>query len=346
MNVNIEVIKCKYCGGSDMKRYGTYGDTQLWWCTQCERKQTGKDTLPKMRFPNDQIATALRLYYAGLSLDKVQEEFKEQYNTHVAISTLYEWLQEFTNEAVTRANEFKPKVGDEWIADETMLVIRGKTRTGKWVDRYYWLFDIIDSKTRFLLATHISIGRSIGDVQAVMSQAAKKAGKVPRVILTDKMRAYPDGIETIFNGQVRHIRTSPFVDVDHTNLIERFHGTLKDRTKVLRGFKSVDTAKQLLDGWLVYYNFFRDHESLNDKSPAESMGIELPFTSWLDIVKGTKGRVIKPEVQTMIEPSAHSPHDIQAKRKYYAEAKRRQRARQKQQQKPNSQSIIVVPRIK
>jgi ribosomal protein L37AE/L43A len=55
MSVNIEVIKCKYCGGSDMKRYGTYNGTQLWWCPKCERKQTGKDTLLKMRFPNDQI---------------------------------------------------------------------------------------------------------------------------------------------------------------------------------------------------------------------------------------------------------------------------------------------------
>ncbi len=327
-----------------MKRYGTYNGTQLWWCADCERKQTGKDTLLKMRFPNDQIATALRLYYAGLSLDKVQEEFKEQYNTHVAISTLYEWLQEFTNEAVLRVNEFKPKVGDEWIADETMLVIRGKTHTGKWVDRYYWLFDIIDSKTRFLLATHISTGRSIGDVQAVMSQAAKRAGKVPRVILTDKMRAYPDGIETTFNGQVRHIRTSPFVDVDHTNLIERFHGTLKDRTKVLRGFKSVDTAKQLLDGWLVYYNFFRDHESLNDKSPAESMGIELPFTSWLDIVKGTKGRIIKPPVQTpVMQSTAYNSPDTQIKRNYYADAKRRQRARQKSNNL-TSALVIVSPK--
>jgi len=103
MSVNIEVIKCKYCGGSNMERYGHQGSEQLWWCDDCKRKQTGKDTLFKMRYPSDQIATALRLYYAGLSLDKVQDEFKQQYHTHVAISTLYEWLQEFTNETMVRA---------------------------------------------------------------------------------------------------------------------------------------------------------------------------------------------------------------------------------------------------
>ena len=323
MSVNIEVTKCKYCGSTDMKRYGIQSGNQLWWCDKCQRKQTGKDTLFKMRYPSDQIATALRLYYAGLSLDKVQEEFEAQYNTHVAISTLYEWLQEFTNEAIVRANEFKPKVGDVWVADETMITVRGKTPDGKWTDRYYWLLDVIDSKTRFLLATRISPARSIGDVRIVMEQAAKRAGKFPSVILTDRMTSYPDGIQATFKGQVRHIRTKPFVEVDNTNLIERFHGTLKDRTKVLRGFKSVDTAKQLLDGWLVYYNFIRNHESLNDKSPAESMGIPLPFTSWLDIVKNTKERATKPEIQPVAEPSPHRSPDIQIKRRYYTEAQRR-----------------------
>ena len=44
--------------------------------------------------PNDQIATALRLYYEGLSLDAIKEEFEHQFNKNVATSTLYEWIQD------------------------------------------------------------------------------------------------------------------------------------------------------------------------------------------------------------------------------------------------------------
>lgn len=349
MSMNIAAIRCKYCGSTNMKRYGHYDSTQLWWCADCERKQTGKDTLFKMRFPSDQIATALRLYYEGFSLDIIQDEFQQQFNVHIATSTLYEWIQEFTNEAIAKANEFKPKIGDEWIADETALVVRGKENTGRYTHREYYLFDIIDAKSRFVLATHLSATRSIADVQVVMSEAAKRAGKIPKVILTDRLKTYPEGIRITFDGKVQHIQTSPFVEVDHTNLIERFHGTLKDRFKILRGFKSVDTAKQLLDGWLVYYNFFRKHESLDNQSPVEHMNIGIPFTSWLDIVKNTKERVIKLKVQPIVEPMSYRFADVQFRRQYFREAKQRQRARQAKQprpKKPNASSIISLRKPK
>ncbi len=70
----------------------------------------------------------------------------------------------------------------------------------------------------------------------------------------------------------------------NTNLIERFHGTLKARIKVMRGLKKPETALEILDGWLVHYNFFRPHESLGDTTPAEKAGIKFPFKNWLDVV--------------------------------------------------------------
>jgi len=358
MSMNLEAIKCKYCGSSNMKRYGYYEGQQLWWCADCERKQTGKDTLFKMRFENDQIATALRLYYEGLSLDTIKDEFQHQFNKNVATSTLYEWIQEFTNEAITRANKFKPKIGDEWIADETAITVRGKEHTGKKYDSYYWCLDIIDSRSRFLLATRISPTRSIADVEIVMKEAAQRAGKVPSRILTDKMRGYPEGIKIAFNGQVRHIQTSPFVEVDSTNILERFQGTLKDRVKVLRGFKSVDTAKQVLDGWLVYYNFMRPHESLDGESPAGHMHVEMPFNSWLDIIKNTQTRVSKPEVQPTVIPMMHTFETNPELRRQYDrdwyrkhkhnppvyKPRKPKKSTQPKQPKSNVQSMIISPR--
>jgi transposase-like protein len=347
--MNIETVKCKYCGGNNIKRYGHYNGEQLWWCDDCKRKQTGKDTLFKMRFPSNQIATALRLYYAGLSLDNIQEEFQHQFNIHVATSTLYEWIQEFTNEAIKRAKEFKPVIGDEWMADETAIVVKGKPQKGKKQDRYYWLFDVIDTRTRFLLATHISPIRSLGDVEKVMNQAAITAGKVPARILTDGMKSYPEGIRVAFNGKVQHIQADPFEKIGDTNIVERFHGTLKDRIKILRGFKSVDTAKQILDGWLVYYNFFRPHESLNSKSPAQNMEIALPFNDWQDIVRHTKKRIIKPEVQTPIVPQSQRYfNDTEFRREYHREWYRKHHTlkRQSYQCKSPLSSITSLRRPK
>ncbi len=107
--------------------------------------------------------------------------------------------------------------------------------------------------------------------------------RIPRVIYTDKLRAYLEGIERVFGADTRHAQGGPFDVVDNTNLIERFHSTLKERTKVMRGLHTMKSARRFLDGWLVHYNFFRPHMSLRDMTPAMVAGIKFPFHNWKDI---------------------------------------------------------------
>ena len=37
--------------------------------------------------------------------------------------------------------------------------------------------------------------------------------------------------------------------------------------------------------WLIHYNFFRPHEYLDGKTPAEKAGIKFTFDNWLDVVR-------------------------------------------------------------
>ena len=77
----------------------------------------------------------------------------------------------------------KPNVGDTWVADETVIKIGGKK---------YWLLDIICPKTRFLLATHLSPNRGTPQARILMELASERAGKVPKVVVTDSLRSYPN----------------------------------------------------------------------------------------------------------------------------------------------------------
>ena len=94
-----------------------------------------------------------------------------------------------------------------------------------------------------------------------MEKAYKHAGKYPRIIFTDKLKAYLEGIERAYGAESQHIQCSPFEIMNNNNFIERFHSTLKSRTKVMRDLKSMETARTFLDGWLIHYNFFRPHMS-------------------------------------------------------------------------------------
>ncbi|MDD4875854.1 MAG: hypothetical protein PHQ86_01800 [Dehalococcoidales bacterium] len=50
---------------------------------------------------------------------------------------------------------------------------------------------------------------------------------------------------------------------------------------------------RIMDGWLVNYNFFRPHMSLNGKTPAEVAGLKYEYHNWSDVVGIEKQPIIK-----------------------------------------------------
>jgi len=271
---------CKHCGSTNIVRYGQTGGVQYWWCKDCKRKFADNDALPEMKTPIIQIGSALSMYYRGMSIDEIRGHLDQQYDNRPSSSTIYEWLTRFTDEVTEKLRHYKPKVGDVWIADETVLTIGGKK---------VWFWDLIDIKTRYLLASHMSFQRTAQHAKTLMEKASKNAGKMPKVVITDKLFAYLDGLEMAFGSDTQHVQSKGFRVQPNTNLLERFHGTLKSRTKVMRGLKTLEGALTILDGWLAYYNYFRPHESLGDATPAEKAGIDFPCKNWLDVVKQSKG---------------------------------------------------------
>jgi transposase-like protein len=271
-------IQCKYCNSPSIVKFGTFEGVQRYWCKDCQRKFADNQALPKMKTPTRAVSSALSCYFGGMPLDAIQRHLNQQYGIYMSESGIYNWVVRFAKEAVEKARAFKPIVGDTWIADETVLKVGGKN---------VWYWDVIDADSRFLLASRLSTSRTTQDAALVMKQASRRAGKTPKRIITDRLAAYIDGVELVFGADTEHVRSKPFLDVDSTNLIERFHGTLKDRTYVVRGFKNMETAKLLTDAWLVHYNFFKEHESLGNVPPAVKMGIELPFKDWAEVVGGT-----------------------------------------------------------
>ena len=67
------------------------------------------------------------------------------------------------------------------------------------------------------------------------------------------------------------------------NIVERLHCTLKDRTRCMRGLKSYDSTKLLLEGWSVHYNCVRPHMSLGGKTPAQAARMDVP-NNWKGLI--------------------------------------------------------------
>jgi len=271
-------MNCKYCQSPNVVKFGAFQGIQRYWCKDCKRKFADNEALPKMKTPVRHISAALSCYYGGMPLDSIQRHLYQQFNAYYSEMGIYNWIKRFSKEAIDRVKDFKPIVGDTWIADETVLKVGG---------RKIWFFDVIDEKTRYLLASRLAQSRTIKEAALVMNEAKRKAGKAPKRIITDRLAAYIDGIELVFGADTKHIQSKPFTDVNSTNIIEPFQGTLKDRTKIIRGFKNMTTAELLTDAWLVHYNFFKEHETLGNIPPAVRMG-GTPVKDWAEVISQAK----------------------------------------------------------
>jgi putative transposase len=69
-----------------------------------------------------------------------------------------------------------------------------------------------------------------------------------------------------------------------SNIIEQFQGTVKKRTKVIRGLKKIESAKIISDGFIGHYNFLRPHMNLGGRTPARVAGLKMPFRTWIGLI--------------------------------------------------------------
>jgi putative transposase len=269
-------LKCKYCRSENVIKYGKHKDVQYHYCKDCRHKFAGIDTIPKMQYSTSKIADAINMFYEGMSLKEIRRNFIQQHNDYISDVTAFNWIRRFTELAAIEAAKYTPQVGGTWVAGETIIDIDGEDA---------WLWDIMDTRTRFLIATHMSYTRTKNDALILMEKAYIKTGMTPGVIYTDKLRVYLEGIELIFGGGTTHKRGNTFGVETNSNMMKRMQGTIKSRTKVMRGLHTLKSARQYMAGWLVHYNFFRPHMALKERTPAQAAGIKFPFRNWKDIVE-------------------------------------------------------------
>ena len=72
----------------------------------------------------------------------------------------------------------------------------------------------------------------------------------------------------------------------------------------MRGLKSYESTKSLLEGFTIHYNYVRPHQSLNGKTPAQVARTQAPST-W----KGLIDEATKYETQLLTK--ATSPEKAQ-----------------------------------
>lgn len=223
---------------------------------------------------------------------KVAEQIENIFGERLSQSTIHYWIHKYSNLVKDYVETLKPSLSDKYHHDETELKVGGD-------GRYFW--ETIDEDTRFIVASLLSESRTSEEAMKVFKQALEK--QRPIAFFTDGSFAYDEAFRKVFftrfkNNKVEWVRRVGIKARETNNIVERLHGTLKDRIKPMRGLKNDESSKELLDGYIINYNFCRKH-SVIKATPAEMTGLEVK--GWEQLIEKSQCHKTSQEIKIVEE---------------------------------------------
>lgn len=270
-----DCLKITKCGIRKNRNY----NVQIFKCKNCLRRFSTNVGFKKMSASPETITNALQLYFTGESLRNTKT-FLEMQGVKVSHKTVWNWINKYINLMDKYIETLTPKVSDKWRTDELYLRIKGKRK---------YLYSMMDDETRYWIARQVSTSKYTQDVIPMFRESVKIAKKKPKVLISDGARNFMQAHKKEWysrygDEQVEHIRHIHFKGDKNNNKMERLNGTIRDREKVMRGLKKMDTP--IIKGIMIHHNFIRQHSGINNDTPSERAGIVIRGSNkWKTIIQ-------------------------------------------------------------
>ncbi len=278
---------CIFCKSDKLVKFGirhnNHGDIQKLKCKSCNRFLSINIGFAKMKHDPQGITTAMQLYFSGESLRNTAESLR-LIGVDVTYQTIWNWIKKYTDLMNQYLEQIQPKVSGAWRTDELYLKIKGNTK---------YLYALMDDETRFWIAQQVADTKYTADVRPLFREGKEIVGKRPAVLISDGAHNFHTAFNKEFytnkNPKTRHISYIRLQGDHNNNKMERMNGEIRDREKTMRGPKKVDTP--ILTGYQLYHNYFREHEVLDGKTPAEVAGIKIEGKNkWITLIQNASNR--------------------------------------------------------
>ncbi|RNJ77972.1 MAG: DDE domain-containing protein [Nitrosopumilus sp. H8] len=286
----MERSKFKICKSGNIVKAGMDKTKthQTFKCKDCKKRFISNLGFENMRNDPMVITRALRMYFTGMPFRDIADCL-EQEGVKVSQVTVMNWVSKYSKMTAAYLDGIIPNVGNWFRADEVWIKVAGEIA---------YLFASMDDDTRFWLVGEMANSKHKHNTDNLLDMTKKKAGKTPTVFISDKLPAYAKSCRKIFGRGAYHksnagirstrngVRGNRLVVKFHpsNNKMERLNGEIRDREKVFRGLKKMDTA--IIDDMRIYYNFTKKHSSLDGMTPAEASGITVEGQDkWMTIIQ-------------------------------------------------------------
>ena len=174
------------------------------------------------RFPPSIIAHAVWLYVRfNLSLREVEEMLFER-GIDVSYETVRRWTAKFEPQIARNLRRCQRRSGDIWHLDEVVVKISGKT---------FWLWRAVYQRG-VVLEEILQSQRDKQAAKRLLRKLMKRAGSVPKRIITDMLRSY-GAVKRELLLQLDHLSHKGL-----SNRAENSHLPFRKRERVIQGHRS------------------------------------------------------------------------------------------------------------
>jgi transposase-like protein len=293
-------VSCPSCNSNKLKKDGkrktkNRGKIQRYKCKNCELRFVLDDGFYRMRNHEKKISLCMDLYYNGMSFRKIQEHLKAFYPKNCHYSTAYRWIVKYSMMISNLTDNLQVKSGVELQSDE-MEYHRRISKYEEGIEQN-WFVDVMDTTTRFMVSSGYMRSRTIDSMVKVLKRGKFATQEQVKIITTDGLRGYPKMLKKSFGLKTHWNHKSPIVhnvviasERGFNHYIERLHNSIRERTKVMRGFHGyMESASAIMNGYEIYYNFIRKHQGINCRPYELAIPeLELGKNRWLDLIKLSK----------------------------------------------------------
>ena len=159
-------VNCPYCESSEVVKNGNSPTgNQRYRCKSCAKTFT--DTGAVHGRVSNVIGAAVQKFYRGLSYKSIAEQLAQDHDIpEPSKQTIYAWVKKYTDDAVKAIAEHPAETGPEWVADEMAVNVGG---------RKMWNWNVMDAKTRYVLASYLSPRRDTEAATRTLRKAKRAA---------------------------------------------------------------------------------------------------------------------------------------------------------------------------
>ena len=279
-NGNVKAaVSCPSEDGGKTVKNGRQGGWQRYLCKECGSQFRELDVIGRgSRFPIEQVGAALQEYYEGLTYRETVRNVGNAFGIKPPDeANVHRWVQKYSRTAEKAVRHYKANTGREWLEDEYFVKIGG---------RPFWIWNVVDPHTRYLLVSYLTSAWDEQVAAEIMKQAEAASVNLPDVVHIELLHSSAMALFAVDDTRDVSYLANHEIGREIDNILsERLPPPKREPLRVLKRMKTLANAQNFLDGWRIDYNLFRPHRGLDGRTPAQAAGMDVPFSSWQDVVR-------------------------------------------------------------